>query len=170
MDEQASAEPYAAVFARVNRWIEIAEAAGAAPTIVLHDAPNQIVIGSLLYTIELRSAGYLVLTQERNDPTVDGVFGRFDDMAKYLIAEAGDRARRQLRLPPKDSEWDKLGMDPRVEVEVNGYDRTLSLPGEPDSTVTMSYIPATVFSHILPLTIEELEAELREGIPESYLQ
>jgi hypothetical protein len=29
---------------------------------------------------------------------------------------------------------------------------------------------ATRFSHVLPLTIDELEAELREGIPESYFR
>lgn len=153
---------------RLAWWDAVTTAAGEPPSWPPRtDGDVQIFnFGDIDYRIEPGPDGFTLVKVER-DQRAGGParFDRREDVTKYLVWTAAQYARQVLDLPNLRREWFRLGPDPRVTVVEEGRQRVLALPGVPGSSCTLGEVVAVSFSHVLPLTVDELEAELRAGVP-----
>jgi hypothetical protein len=97
----------------------------------------------------------------------EGIFARIKDAGKFLIYEVAESLRINCRLDPLSWKWDDAGLDPQVEAQIES-DRVVKyvLRSNPDAYFIMTRGDMR-YSHILPLSYDELDAELLEGFPES---
>lgn len=125
------------------------------------------------YIIEAGLNGsYQVLyasTERRTTPaeSVQGIFSRFEDAGKFIIYKVGTYLRSAHRMEMIGPKWRAAGLDPRVETEVES-DQVVKyvLRNDPDAyfVMTLGDMP---YSHLLPMSYDELDAVLLEGFPES---
>lgn len=96
-----------------------------------------------------------------------GSFSRLRDAGKFLIYEVGEWLRISRRMEPVSWRWDDAGLDPRVYQDVHS-DKIVkySLRSDPDAYFIMTR-GDVAYSHILPLSYDELDAELIDGFPDS---
>ncbi|BBX96767.1 hypothetical protein MLAC_20610 [Mycobacterium lacus] len=84
-----------------------------------------------------------------------------------MIYEVAESLRISCRLEPISWRWDDAGLDPRVDAYVQS-DQVVKyvLRSNPNAyfVMTRGDVP---YSHILPLSYDELDAVLLEGFPES---
>ncbi|MGB8391475.1 hypothetical protein [Mycobacterium sp.] len=96
-----------------------------------------------------------------------GNFARIQDAGKFMIYEVAESLRISCRLEPLSWKWDDAGLDPQVEAHIES-DRVVKyvLRSNPDAyfIMTRGDMP---YSHILPLSYDELDALLLDGFPES---
>ncbi|MCV7124702.1 hypothetical protein [Mycobacterium lacus] len=99
--------------------------------------------------------------------SAQGTFARIQDAGKYMIYEVAESLRISCRLEPISWRWDDAGLDPRVDAYVQS-DQVVKyvLRSNPNAyfVMTRGDVP---YSHILPLSYDELDAVLLEGFPES---
>lgn len=110
-------------------------------------------------------------TERSNTPAESskGVFSRIKDAGKFMIYSVGESLRIDCRLEPLAWKWDDAGIDPQVEVEVES-DRVVKyvLRTDPDAYFIMGPSDKR-YSHILPLTYDQLDAELGESFSENVV-
>jgi hypothetical protein len=101
--------------------------------------------------------------------TSKGIFARLEDAGKFIIYEIAESLRIDCRLEPLSWKWDDAGLDPLVDVNIES-DRVVkySLRSDPSAyfIMTRGDMP---YSHILPLSYDELDAELLDGFPEGVM-
>lgn len=96
-----------------------------------------------------------------------GIFARIDDAGKYLIYGIAESLRIDCRLEPVSWRWDDEGLDSQVDVHIQS-DRVVKyvMRNNPDAycIMTRGDMP---YSHILPLSYDELDELLLDGFPEN---
>lgn len=125
------------------------------------------------YVIETeKNSSYRVLyvsTERRITPveSAQGTFSRFQDAGKFVIYKVGAYLRSARRMEMIGPKWRADGLDPRVDTQVES-DQVVKyvLRNHPDAyfIMTLGDMP---YSHILPMSYDELDAVLLEGFPES---
>jgi hypothetical protein len=170
----------AELIGRYNRWRKIYAYAGEPPPDAadLHNGrlffrfgyPHPDWWGYILEGADGGRYRLLRASTERSATPVEsskGIFARAEDAGKCLIYEVADSLRINCRLEPVIWKWDDAGLDPQVAADIQS-DKVVkySLVSNPNAyfIMTRGDIP---YSHILPLSYDELDAELLEGFPDS---
>ncbi|TAM67330.1 hypothetical protein [Mycobacterium sp.] len=126
------------------------------------------------YILEGTGGDYRVLraSTERSEVPVEtpkGSFSQVRDAGKFLIYEIAESLRISCRLEPLSWKWDDEGLDPQVDAQI-ASDRVVKyvLRSNPDAyfIMTRGDMP---YSHILPLSYDELNAYLLDGFPDSVI-
>lgn len=126
------------------------------------------------YVIESNDSGFNVLrvsTERRNDPHegIVGFFSRLEDAGKYLLFNIGENLRIEIRLDPIEWSWPD-GLDPRVgQTPLGKYVSKYHLSSEPDSYFVLQVGGIQPENRLLPMTYDELDSALLEGMPESIM-
>ncbi|WP_255784135.1 hypothetical protein [Mycobacteroides abscessus] len=109
-------------------------------------------------------------TERRIDPAeyLDAYFSRLEDAGKYVIWNNGESVRMHVGLRPITRMWREEGLDPRVEkVPVSEGIARYQLKADPDVYLDAFSGGIKPENRLLPLTYDELDAVLQEGMPES---
>jgi len=123
------------------------------------------------FVIEPQLDGYKLFrasTERRNEPVLSpqGFFSRLDVAGKYVIAKVGNYLRIDCRMDPVTWAWEDAGLEDRVG-EVVYSDREVKYFHSSDEN---NYFVMTLadrpYSHILPLTYDDLNSLLLMGFPE----
>lgn len=177
----AKADPrIAELISRYEKWPRLYAAAGkAAPDepvqengrLYFRDGyPNP---GWTAYIIEPKDSGYAVLrasTERRNEPaeTQLAYFSRLEDAGKLVIWYVGEALRMDCWLTPVTRKWQAEGLDPRVQkVQVSDQIARYSLKADPDAYFEAYSGGIKPENHLLPLSYDNLDSVLLEGMPES---
>jgi hypothetical protein len=126
------------------------------------------------FVIQPEASGYKVLrasTERRIDPVLSyqGFFSRLQDAGKFIIAAVGDYLRIERRLDPIAWRWQDAGLDPAVEELVKSDDEvTYRLRQNSDAYCVMT-LGDRPYSHLLPLTYDELTDVLLQGFPDDLV-
>jgi hypothetical protein len=145
------------------------------------------------YIIEPNPKGFINAKQSlkgeratKRSTHVRVAFGRFEDAAKYVIARVGNALRVSLGLPSNFIKWDENGLDPRVRIgdvtpEQLDYMREICVgirPGLLEQHLRRYFVadspdafalplPSEIpLMNVLPMTLDELDALLTEGMPQ----
>lgn len=126
------------------------------------------------YVLEASTGEYTVsrISTERSVVPIEspkGNFSRIQDAGKFMIYEVAESLRIDCRLEPLSWKWDDEGLDPRVDVQIKSDQEVrYALRDNPDAyfVMTRGDIP---FSHILPLSYDELDASLLDGFSDSVI-
>lgn len=108
-------------------------------------------------------------TERRETPieSSEGTFARIQDAGKYTIYEVAEMLRIDCRMDPISWKWHDAGLDRHVDACIQS-DRAVKyvLRADPRAFFIMAHgdLP---YSHILPLSYDELDTILLEGFPES---
>ncbi len=107
---------------------------------------------------------------ERSDTPIEsskGIFSRIKDAGKFIIYGVAESLRIDCRLDPVSWKWDDAGLDSQVVADIQS-DKVVKyvLRRDPSAYFIMTRGDMR-YSHILPITYDELNAELLEGFPES---
>jgi hypothetical protein len=127
------------------------------------------------YIVDGSEAGYRVLTvttERRNEPfeSLTATFTDFYDAGKYIVWKVGSYLRVDLGLPSLTQKWTTEGLDRRVQVERLGeFESKFELKEDPDRYFIIRMGGVQPENRLLPMTYEELDAILLEGMPESVL-
>lgn len=124
------------------------------------------------FLIEPKPNGFEVLrasTERRIDPVLSpqGFFSRLEVAGKFIIAKIGNYLRIDSRMDPISWSWEDAGVAPEVE-ELISSEREVKyrLRNDPDTYFIMA-LGDRPYSHILPLTYDQLTQELLHGFPEN---
>jgi hypothetical protein len=125
------------------------------------------------YFIIKEDDAYYIDQKERSSRGRYWMFRRFEDAEKYLLLLIGDFARPGEYSDSILFQWYKQGVDPNVslkEIDPDNYPGRVSLTVDQEDTDRgwMSEYDATIFSHAIALTYEELDGALRQGIPPDW--
>ncbi|MCV7215685.1 hypothetical protein H7J51_10355 [Mycobacterium crocinum] len=115
---------------------------------------------------------FSVTTERRNDPLESLVasFSNVDDAGKYIIWKVGSYLRIDLGLPSLTQRWASEGLDHRVEVErLAEYESKFELKDDPARYFVIRLGGVQPENRLLPLTYEELDGCLLDGMPNSVL-
>lgn len=127
------------------------------------------------YIVEPTDGGFNVLTattERRNEPLegLSGFFTDADDAGKYVIWNIGENLRVSLRLDPIEWAWQDAGLDPRVQqTSIEKFVSKYELKSDPSRYFILQRGGVQPENHLLPLTYDELDAQLLAGMPESVL-
>lgn len=101
--------------------------------------------------------------------TPKGRFSRIQDAGKFMIYEVAESLRISHRLEPLSWKWDDEGLDPHVDAHIKS-DREVKyvLRDNPHVFFVMTRGDA-FYTHILPLSYDELDAKLLEGFSDSVV-
>jgi hypothetical protein len=108
-------------------------------------------------------------TERRQTPIESprGTFSRIEDAGKFIVYKAATSLMIACFMDPLSWRWDDAGLDPQVDAHIQS-DRVVKyvLRNNPDAyfIMTRGDMP---YSHLLPLSYDELDAVLLEGFPES---
>jgi hypothetical protein len=99
--------------------------------------------------------------------SLKGSFSRIHVAGKFIIYNAAICLRSACRMEMIGPKWRSTGLDPRVDAQIES-DRVVKyvLRSNPDTYFIMTRGDMR-YSHILPLSYDELDAQLLEGFPES---
>jgi hypothetical protein len=131
--------------------------------------------GWTAYVIEAKDGGYNVLratTERRNEPleTLRGFFSSLNDAGKYVISNIGDSLRIDLRIDPIYWTWEDSGLDPRViQTSVGQFVSKFELKENPSRYFVLQAGGIQPENQLLPLTYDELDELLVDGLPDSIL-
>jgi hypothetical protein len=112
-----------------------------------------------------------VSTERRDSPieSATGIFSRLEDAGKFIIFKAATSLMISCFMDPLTWKWEDAGLDPRVDAQVQS-DQVVKyvLRNNPLAyfVMTRGDMP---YSHILPLSYDELDAELLDGFPEGVV-
>jgi len=125
------------------------------------------------YFLVKEDVAYYIDQKERSSRGRYWMFRHFEDAEKYLLLLISDFARPGEYSDSILFRWYKEGVDPNVslkEIDPDNYPGRVSLTFDQEDTDRgwMSDYDATIFSHAIALTYEELEHALREGIPPDW--
>ncbi|OBG24511.1 hypothetical protein A5764_08835 [Mycobacterium sp. 852002-51057_SCH5723018] len=125
------------------------------------------------YFVVKEGDAYYIDQKERSSRGRYWMFRRFEDAEKYLLLLISDFARPGEYSDSILFRWYKEGIDPNVsltEIDPDNYPGRVSLRVDREETDRgwMSDYDATIFSHAIALTYEELDGALREGIPPEW--
>jgi hypothetical protein len=165
---------------RYNRWRWIYDYAAKSPPDEAHWENDRLYFRFgypypdwWAYVLEGTSDGHYRVLRASTERTVTpvesskGIFARLQDAGKFMIYEVAESLRIDCRLEPLSWRWDDAGLDPRVDARIES-DQVVKyvLRSNPEAyfMMTRGDMP---YSHILPLSYDELDAELLEGFPES---
>ncbi|VAZ76535.1 hypothetical protein LAUMK4_03019 [Mycobacterium persicum] len=97
----------------------------------------------------------------------EGRFSRIQDAGKFIIYKTATSLMISCWMDPLSWKWHDAGPDPRVDARIES-DRVVKyvLRSDPDAYCIMS-LGDMPYSHILPLSYDELDALLLEDFPES---
>ncbi|WP_156920438.1 hypothetical protein [Segniliparus rugosus] len=113
-------------------------------------------------------------SEERGSRGRDMTFTNFPDAEKAVLFSLADVARSVNNLDSLDLLWYREGLHPRVTLTNLEPEKEFSqkfgiiVDQEPAYRGWMTQSGATVFSHVVVLTYEELDARLREGVPPGW--
>lgn len=113
-----------------------------------------------------------VTTERRNEPleSLAATFSHVDDAGKYILWKVGSYLRIDLGLPSLTQRWASEGLDPRVRVERLGeYESKFELIEDPSRYFVIRMGGVQPENRLLPMTYDELDALLLEGMPDSVL-
>lgn len=126
------------------------------------------------YVIELKDGLYqvsTVTTERRNEPAEYPValFSDFGDAGKYILWAIAITPRQALGLPSISQAWREDGLDPRVkQTSLDTYVSKFELKSDPTRYFVMLRAGGVQpENRLLPLTYDELDLVLQEGMPES---
>jgi hypothetical protein len=179
--EGTQADPmFAELISRYEKWHRLFAAAGkAVPNEPVQEDgrlnfrdgyPHQ---GWTAYIIEPKDGGYVVLrasTERRNEPAESHLafFSRLEDAGKLVIWYVGEGLRMDCWLTPVTRVWQAEGLDPRVQkVQVSDQIARYSLKTDPGAYFEAYSGGIKPENHLLPLSYDELDSVLLEGMPES---
>jgi hypothetical protein len=126
------------------------------------------------YVLEDAGGDYRVsrISTERSAVPIESLKGRFSriqDAGKFMIYEVAESLRINCRLEPLSWKWDDEGLDSHVEAQIKS-DREVkyALRGNPQAyfIMTRGDMP---YSHILPLSYDDLDANLLNGFSDSVV-
>lgn len=125
------------------------------------------------YVLEAdRSGLYSVLyasTERRETPveSPQGSFSRIEDAGKFIVYKVATSLMIACFMDPLSWKWDDAGIDPRVDAQIQS-DRVVRyvLRSNPEAYFIMTR-GDTPYSHMLPLSYDELDAELLQSFSES---
>jgi len=125
------------------------------------------------YILEPNGAGYQVLwatTERRNEPSEGprAFFSHLEDAGKYIIWYLGEGLRMACGLVPITQSWEAAGLDPRVnQISLEKYLSRYELKNDPTRYFVLQAGGVQPENRLLPLTYDELDAALLDGMPES---
>jgi hypothetical protein len=131
--------------------------------------------GRTAYLIESKGGGYDVLkstTERRNEPleSLRAFFTCIDDAGKYIVLNIGDSLRIDCRIDPIYWAWEDSGLDPRVtQTSLGEYVSKFELKEDPNRYFVLQAGGIQPENRLLPLTYDELDGLLLDGMPESVL-
>jgi hypothetical protein len=131
--------------------------------------------GWTAYIIESKGGGYDVLkstTERRNEPleSLRAFFTCIDDAGKYIVLNIGDSLRIDCRIDPIYWAWEDSGLDPRVtQTSLGEYVSKFELKEDPNRYFVLQAGGIQPENRLLPLTYDELDGLLLDGMPESVL-
>lgn len=131
--------------------------------------------GWLGYILDASEGGYRVFTvttERRNEPfeSLAATFSDIDDAGKYIVWKVGSYLRIDLGLPSLTQRWTHEGLDHRVQVErLAEFESKFELKDDPARYFVIRMGGVQPENRLLPMTYEELDALLLEGMPESVL-
>jgi hypothetical protein len=173
---------FAELISRYEKWRRLYAAAGKAVPdepvqengrLYFRDGyPNP---GWTAYIIELKDSGYEVLrasTERRNEPAESQLayFSRLEDAGKLVIWYVGEGLRMDCWLTPVTRMWQAEGLDPRVQkVQVSDKIARYSLKADPGAYFEAYSGGIKPENHLLPLSYDDLDSVLLEGMPESVI-
>lgn len=125
------------------------------------------------YYLVIEDNQYYIDTKERGSRGRYWMFRRFEDAEKYLLFLMSQIARPGKYTDSPRYRWHRAGLDPRVSL---GRPDPTNYPGRVDLTVDpeptdrgwMGETDARAASHVITRSFEELDAELRKGIPPDW--
>ncbi|AZI57431.1 hypothetical protein EH165_03905 [Nakamurella antarctica] len=137
------------------------------PPFVDNDGYQVFCIGGLAYRIGTSEDRLNLSTQEpdRGTLAVAGRFNRRFEIGKYLVWKAGESLRAAAGVTRVSAPWFSQGVNGLVESVDDGYVKTIFLQGQEESACTFAYMEAIRFSHVMPMSMPELEDVLRAGLP-----
>lgn len=124
------------------------------------------------YTIESRDSGFdlmRVSTERRKEPLegLVGFFSHLEDLGKCLLFSIGESLRISLRIDPIEWSWPD-GLDPRVkQTSLDTYVSKYELKDDPGRYCILQAGGVQPENRLLPMTYDELDSALLEGMPES---
>lgn len=130
------------------------------------NAENEIRFVSDDYSVHLRDLGdwWVMDTVDDRGQARENVakFSSYELAEKFLLWEWSSAARNALHLTRLGPELYARGIDPKIEtVEINTGIYELRLAGERAILMEPS---ATIFSHLMSKSVEEIDAMVRVGI------
>ncbi|MUM09045.1 hypothetical protein B5P44_30205 [Mycobacterium sp. CBMA 213] len=126
------------------------------------------------YIVEAADGGYYVMTattERRNNPLEGsaGFFTHADDAGKYIIWNIGEDLRLDCRLDPIAWAWEDGGLDVRVHCTPRAeFVSRYELISDPSRYFILRAGGIQPENHLLPLTYDELESQLLDGMPETW--
>ena len=177
-----SADPHLdKLISRWQRWRRIYTSAGQPA----HDEPRweagrlhlrhgYPLPGWTSYIVDPADGGYYVLTattERRNSPleASAGFFIDADDVSKYIIWNLGETLRMNCRLDPIAWAWEASGLDARVRWTPRAeYVSKYELITDPSRYFILRAGGIQPENRLLPLTYDELESRLFDGMPEEH--
>lgn len=124
------------------------------------------------YIVDPADGGYYVLTAttERRSNPLEGSAGFFtdaDDVSKYIIWNLGENLRMRYRLDPIAWAWEDSGLDARVRwIPRAEFVSKYEMIADPSRYFVSRAGGMQPENHLLPLTYDELEGQLFNGMPE----
>ena len=140
------------------------------------NAEGQLVLGDESDVMHFLVQGddcYYIDSQERGSRQRFWMFWQFVDAEKYLLVLISQAMRPGPFSASPIFRWYRLGVDPRVTLAKPDPDNfpgrvSLTVDDEPAPRGWMGETDAISFSHAIVLTFEELDRELREGVPSDW--
>jgi hypothetical protein len=126
------------------------------------------------YIVAPADGGYYVLTattERRNNPLESsaGFFADADDASKYIIWNLGENLRMNRRLDPIAWAWEDSGLDARVRWTPRAdFVSKYELISDPNRYFILRAGGIQPENRLLPLTYDELESRLFDGMPEEH--
>ncbi|GAB4909395.1 hypothetical protein [Mycobacterium avium] len=117
--------------------------------------------------------GYYIDEESRGSRENFWMFRRFDDAEKYMLFLISQEARPGRYSDSPSYRWYQEGLRPGITLTkpdpVNYPGRvSITVDGEPIDRGWMPEHDAVAASHLMPLSFEELEDALRQGIPPDW--
>jgi hypothetical protein len=128
------------------------------------------------FIIEKTADGHQVLgaSTERSTVVTEGwkaTFSRLEGAGKFVIATIADYLRIECRAQPIALKWRTEGLDPRVlKEELPDALAKYSLSTDPDDYMIATARGIKPEHHVLPLTYDELNEVLSDGLSNDVVQ
>lgn len=151
-----------------NLWRLRSEKLGVAPLgepIVDEQGWLMMQSGDVFFGLAAVEGGFRSVTVDRGKPLMRQSFALLSEAGRFLIVDIADEIRRQAGVGMKFREWRAAGVDPRVTAEPAENGTRLTLRTDSTRTCVVDGLYRESFSHAMPLTYEELDRQLVEGIP-----
>lgn len=165
---------------RYERWRSIYAAAGKHPRDEPRISEGRLLLsegfphpGWTALVLDDFTGGYTlfeVTTEHRTEPheSFAASFSNIIDAGKFVIWKVGVYLRIDLDLPSITQQWTAEWLDPRVrQISLAKFESKFELKDDPTRSFVLPAGGVQPENHLLPLSYDELDTLLLDGMPEA---